>query len=163
MNVYIRVHVCIRSKDKQTHVLWHPINIDMSNSIMHFPCVSFYKTVRNVKFWLLINNATKHCVWSMRFHAQSGMYFRALLTSAGHEFKWDLRKAYSRNTAQGEYLPSLSIRKKWGATTMESGPQYIYIFQSFVFSRENYKLSTVLSVLSCYITCIAYTFHINGI
>ena len=39
MNVYIRVHVCIRSMDKQTHVLWHPINIDMSNSIMYFPWV----------------------------------------------------------------------------------------------------------------------------
>ena len=39
------------------------------------------------------------------------------------------------------------------------------ILQSFVFSRENYMLSSVLSVhvLSCYITCIAHTFHINGI
>ena len=53
--------------------------------------------------------------------------------------------------------------QKMGATTMESGPQYIYILQSFVFSRENYMLSSVLSVLSCYITCIAHTFHINGI
>ena len=57
--------------------------------------------------------------------------------------------------------------KKWGATTMESGPQYIYILQSFVFSRENSKLhvSSVLSVLSCYmyITCIAHTFHIIGV
>ena len=47
--------------------------------------------------------------------------------------------------------------------TMESGPQYFYILQSFVFSRENSKLSSVLSVLSCYITCIAHTFHINGL
>ena len=46
---------------------------------------------------------------------------------------------------------------------MESGPQYIYILQSFVFSLENSKLSSVLSVLLCYITCIAHTFHINGI
>ena len=46
------------------------------------------------------------------------------------------------------------IFRKRGATSMESGPQYIYILQSFVFSRENYKLSSVLSVLSCYITCI---------
>ena len=53
--------------------------------------------------------------------------------------------------------------KKWGATTMESSPQYILFTQSFVFSRENYKLHSVLSVLSCYITCIAHTFHINGI
>ena len=58
---------------------------------------------------------------------------------------------------------NLYFWKKWGATTMESGPQYIYIWQSFVFSRENSKLSSVLSVLSCYITCIAHTFHINGI
>ena len=35
---------------------------------------------------------------------------------------------------------------------MESGPQYIYILQNFVFSRENYKLSSVLSELSCYKT-----------
>ena len=53
--------------------------------------------------------------------------------------------------------------KKWGATTMESDPQYIYILQSFVFSRENSKLSSVLSVHSCYKTWIAHTFHINGI
>ena len=46
---------------------------------------------------------------------------------------------------------------------MESGPQYIYILQSFVLPRENSKLSSVLSVLSCYITCIAHTFNINGI
>ena len=46
---------------------------------------------------------------------------------------------------------------------MESGSQYIYILQSFVFFSENYMLSSVLSVLSCYITCIAYTFHINVI
>ena len=46
---------------------------------------------------------------------------------------------------------------------MDSGPQYIYILQSFVFSRENYMLSSVLSVLSCYIACIAHTLHINGI
>ena len=46
---------------------------------------------------------------------------------------------------------------------MESGPQYIYILQSFVFSRENYMLSSVMSVISCYITCITHTLHINGI
>ena len=46
---------------------------------------------------------------------------------------------------------------------MDSGPQYIYILQSFVFSRENFMLFSVLSELSCYITCIAHTFHINGI
>ena len=51
--------------------------------------------------------------------------------------------------------------KKWGSTTVESGPQYIYISQSFVFSRENNIISPVLSVFSCYITCIAHTFHIN--
>ena len=41
---------------------------------------------------------------------------------------------------------------------MESGPQYIYLLQSFVFSRENYMVSTVSYVLSCYIPCIAHTF-----
>ena len=46
---------------------------------------------------------------------------------------------------------------------MDSGFQYIYILQSLVFSRENYMLSSVLSVLSCYITCIAHTCHIHGI
>ena len=46
---------------------------------------------------------------------------------------------------------------------MDSGPQYIYILQGFVFFRENYMVSSVLSVLSCYVTCIAHTFHINGI
>ena len=56
-----------------------------------------------------------------------------------------------------------TIFKKRGASTMESGPQYIYILQSFVFSRENYMLSSVMYVLSCYITCIAHTLHINGI
>ena len=55
------------------------------------------------------------------------------------------------------------VMKKWGSTTIESGPQYIYILQSFVFSRENYMISSVFSALSCYITCIAHTFHINGI
>ena len=45
---------------------------------------------------------------------------------------------------------------------MDYGPQYIYILQSFVFSRENYKLSSILYVLSCYVTCITHTFHING-
>ena len=34
---------------------------------------------------------------------------------------------------------------------MESGPQCIYILQSFVFSRENYMLFSVISVLSGYI------------
>ena len=57
----------------------------------------------------------------------------------------------------------IHVSKKRGDTTMEPGPKYIYILQSFVFSRENPKLSSVLSVLSCYITCIAHTFHINGI
>ena len=33
--------------------------------------------------------------------------------------------------------------KKWGSTTIESGPQYIYILQSFVFSRKNYMISSV--------------------
>ena len=43
--------------------------------------------------------------------------------------------------------------------------RYIYILQRFVFSHENYLISSVLSVLSCFITrtCIAHTFYINGI
>ena len=53
--------------------------------------------------------------------------------------------------------------KKWGSTTIESGTRYIYILKSFVFSDENYMISFVLSVLSCYITCIAQIFHINCI
>ena len=53
--------------------------------------------------------------------------------------------------------------KKWVSTTIESGPQYINILQSFVFSREHYMITSVLSVLSCNITCIAHKFHINGI
>ena len=44
--------------------------------------------------------------------------------------------------------------KKWGSTTIEFGPRYIYFSKSFVFSDENYMISSVLSVLSCYITCI---------
>ena len=45
---------------------------------------------------------------------------------------------------------------------MESGPQYIYILQSFVFSRENYVIFCIVCTFICYITCIAHTFHING-
>ena len=37
-----------------------------------------------------------------------------------------------------------------------------FIFQSFVFSRENYIISSILSVLSCYIPSIELTFHIHG-
>ena len=55
------------------------------------------------------------------------------------------------------------MKKKWGSTTIESGPQYIYFLKSFVFSDENYMISSVLSVLSSYITCIAQIFHINCI
>ena len=40
----------------------------------------------------------------------------------------------------------------------------IFIFmKSFVFSDENYLISSVLSVLSSYITCIAQIFRINCI
>ena len=42
-------------------------------------------------------------------------------------------------------------------------PEIFGFLESFVFSRENYMISSVLSVLSCYITCIAHIFHINGI
>ena len=42
---------------------------------------------------------------------------------------------------------------------MESGPRYNYILDSFVFSHENYIMSSVLYEISCYITCIAH----NGI
>ena len=71
--------------------------------------------------------------------------------------KWIYQKLMMQNRLVNIFY------KKWGATTMESGPQYIYILQSFVLPRENSKLSSVLSVLSCYITCIAHTFNINGI
>ena len=36
------------------------------------------------------------------------------------------------------------------------------IFQSFEFCRENYIISSILSVLSCYITSIELIFHIHG-
>ena len=49
--------------------------------------------------------------------------------------------------------------KKWGSTTIESGPRYIYILKSFVFSDENYMISSVLSVLSCYISIVIYWFN----
>ena len=41
-------------------------------------------------------------------------------------------------------------------------PVYLH-FATLLFSRENCMISAVLSVLSYYITCIAHTFHINGI
>ena len=41
-------------------------------------------------------------------------------------------------------------------------PVYLH-FATFLFSRENYMISAVLSVLPNYITCIAHTFHIDGI
>ena len=57
----------------------------------------------------------------------------------------------------------LLIFKKWGFTTIESGPGYIYLLKNFVFSDENNMIFSVLSVLSYYITCIAQIFHINCI
>ena len=60
-------------------------------------------------------------------------------------------------------MSAWNTNKKWGATTIEFGPRYIYFFKRFVFSDENYMISSVLSVLSCYITCIALILHINGI
>ena len=39
----------------------------------------------------------------------------------------------------------------------------IYFLKSLVFSHEKYMISFVLSVLSCYITCIAQIFHVNCI
>ena len=53
--------------------------------------------------------------------------------------------------------------KKLDATTIESGPRCIYFLKSLVFSRENYMISSILSVLSCYTTCIAHIFNISGI
>ena len=44
-----------------------------------------------------------------------------------------------------------------------SGHRYIYFLENFVFSHENCMISSLLSVLSCYISCIANTFQINGI
>ena len=38
------------------------------------------------------------------------------------------------------------LNKKWGSTTIESDPRYIYFLKSFVFSDENYMISSVLSV-----------------
>ena len=70
------------------------------------------------------------------------------------------------NTTQNVFLfyPSDVIwTKTWGATTIESGPRYIYFLKSFVFSDENNMISSVLCVLSCYITCDAHIFHINCI
>ena len=69
----------------------------------------------------------------------------------------------TENDIKQSLSETATVYKKRGATTMESGPQYIYILQSFVFSREDYMIPSVLSVLSCYITCIAHTLHINGI
>ena len=52
--------------------------------------------------------------------------------------------------------------KRRGSTTIETGPQYIYFFGNFVFSREN-DISSVLSVLLCYITYNAHTIQFNGL
>ena len=80
---------------------------------------------------------------------------------------------------------SVPLRTARSSTTIETGPWFIHFLKSLIFSRENYILSSVLSVLSCYITCIAdslivvlcritnilamlrrtciaHTFHING-
>ena len=46
-------------------------------------------------------------------------------------------------------------KNKRGSTAIEIGPWYIYYLESFVFSRENNMISSVLYVLLCYITCIS--------
>ena len=59
------------------------------------------------------------------------------------------------------YHPPWSKKRIY--TTIEAGPGICNFFKSSVFSRENYMLSSVLNVLSCYIISISQVFFINGI
>ena len=74
---------------------------------------------------------------------------------------WFIRNSINCIKPFSVFSPKMAEKLQMGATTIESGPRYIYILQSFVFSRENYTKSSVLSVLSCYITCITHTCHTN--
>ena len=95
------------------------------------------------------------CIFSILIHRVLGDILRFLQGNLITISVFKILKIYNNPTKKIDKRDQkLNWWKIWNddpqiATIMESGPQYIYFLQSFVFSRENYMLSSVLSVLLC--------------